>query len=190
MVGCFATSPFDDLFISSSNIFAIIKWFAFTCFFNGVIMFVVLYKIRPCLSVIIIKRNWSTIRKNTFHDLSLQGISHLHVCYYSHKKEIEHKCFLPCDFQIVLWACNFLMFLLVIFILRILVLFCLNYFTFLQTLVFHYIIPKSFTCIFTSYYHFKKLDHFQFPQENAALKLKKKLNRCMMNWNFKTCPIT
>jgi hypothetical protein len=65
-------------------------------------MFVVLYDIRPCLSVIVTKHNWVIITKNIFHGLSLQGISHLHVCYYSHKKEIEHKCFLPFDFQIVL----------------------------------------------------------------------------------------
>ncbi len=102
LVGCFSTSPFNDLFTSSSNIFTIIEWFAFTCFFNVVITFVVLYKTKPCLNVTVTKHNWATITKNTFHGLSLKGISHLHVCYYSHKKEIEHKCFLPFDFQIVL----------------------------------------------------------------------------------------
>ncbi len=92
-------------------------------FFNVVIMFVILYKIKPCLNVIITKHNWATITKKTFHGLSLQGISHLHVCYYSHKKEVQHKCFLPFDFQIVLWACNLIMFSFIVFIFWILVFF-------------------------------------------------------------------
>ncbi len=100
------------------------------------------------------------------------------VYYYSHKKEVEHKCFLPCDFQIVLWARNLLMFSFIVFIFWILVFFCLKIgvnFTFLQTFFFHYIIPENFTCIFTYHiFNFKKLDHFQFLQENAALKWKKK----------------
>jgi hypothetical protein len=73
-------------------------------------MFVVLCKIRPCLSVIVTKHKWTTITKNTSHGLRLQCILHLHVGFYSHKKEVEHKCFLPCDFQIVLWTCNLLIF--------------------------------------------------------------------------------
>ncbi len=141
------------------------------------------------------KTQLATITKNTFHGLNLQGISHLHVCYYSHRKEVEHKCFLPFDFQIVLWACNLLMFSFNVFIFWILLfLFCLKtkvYFTFLRTFFFHYILPENFKCIFT--YHisiFKRLDHFQFPHENTILKWRKKPNRCMINWNSKTCAIT
>ncbi len=47
LVNCLSTSPLKELLIYSSNIFAIIEWFAFTCFFNVVIPFVVLYKIKP-----------------------------------------------------------------------------------------------------------------------------------------------
>ncbi len=47
LVSCLSTSPFKELLIYSLNIFAIIEWFAFTCFFNVVIPIIVMYKIRP-----------------------------------------------------------------------------------------------------------------------------------------------
>ncbi len=66
---CFSTSPLTKLFISFSNIFAIIESFAFTCFFNVVIPFVVLYMIRPCLGFRVTKQNWTIVTKNISHGL-------------------------------------------------------------------------------------------------------------------------
>ncbi len=41
--GCFSNSPFNGLFTSSSNIFALIKWFAFIFF--SMLLFELLYYI-------------------------------------------------------------------------------------------------------------------------------------------------
>jgi hypothetical protein len=86
----------------------------------------------------------------------------------------QHKEFLPHDFQIV-WACNLLVFFsFYFFTFWIFVLFCLKtrvYFTFFH----HYIIHEHFTCFFTyNIFIFKKLGHFQFLQENATLRWRKK----------------
>jgi len=47
LIECLSTSHFNGLFTSSLNIFAIIEWSSFTCFYNVVIPFVVFYKMRP-----------------------------------------------------------------------------------------------------------------------------------------------
>ncbi len=103
---------------------------------------------------------------------------------FTQKKGTQHKNILPCDFQIVLWACKILIFFS-LFILDFLDIgfFCWKiwvYFTFLQAFFLHYIMHEHFTCIFI--YHifiFKRLNRFEFSQENAThMEKKNQINVC------------
>jgi hypothetical protein len=69
------------------NVFEIIKWFAFTCFFNVVIPFI-------CLSFKVTKQDWIIITNNTFHDLST---FHINILVIIQNQKTLHKEFLPCD---------------------------------------------------------------------------------------------
>ncbi len=100
LVGWLSTSPFNGIFTSSSNIFVIIKWFTFTCFFNIVIPFI-------CSNFKVTKKDWIIITNNTSHDL---WTFHINILVIIPKKEPQHKKIVPCDFWTVIWTCNFLMF--------------------------------------------------------------------------------
>ncbi len=87
LIDCLFTSHFNGLSTSSLNIFAIIEWSSFTCFYNVVIPFVVFYKMRPffILSFRVTKQNKTIVTKNTSHGLKACLNINIFVINHTHE---------------------------------------------------------------------------------------------------------
>jgi hypothetical protein len=103
LVGWLSTSPLNGLFASFSNIFVIIKWFAFTCFFNVVIPFI-------CSNFKVTKQDWIN---NTSHDL---WTFHINILLIIQKKKPNIKKFYHATSKLFSEHAIFLCFISLVFL--------------------------------------------------------------------------